>query len=312
MRIAMLMKKRIIVLLALMHLVITSLVLLPLTAHAKNDVPPFSGNSTIELNRNVPVFSKDEITIKSFEKYGKLDGLGRCTTAIACIGKDLMPTEERESIGSIMPTGWNQNKYPGIVDSEPPYLYNRCHLIGYQLTGENANERNLITGTRYMNIYGMLPYENMVAEYVVSTGNHVMYRVTPIFEGKNLLCSGVQIEAYSVEDAGKGISFNVFCYNVQPGVNINYFDGSNSEEIIFKLTSDENSYKESSRNSANQEDNTVYLSGNGYVANKNTKKFHYISCDSVANMKEENKLYYEGDRQDLLDMGYIPCKACHP
>ena len=152
-------------------------------------IPDYSGSASVVLNGNVPSFTKDEITTISFESYGELDYLGRCTTALACLGPDLMPTKERESIAEIKPTGWNQNKYPGIVDSEPPYLYNRCHLIGYQLTGENANERNLITGTRYMNIEGMLPYENKVAAYIKETGNHVMYRVTPVFEGINLLCS---------------------------------------------------------------------------------------------------------------------------
>lgn len=204
--------------------------LLLATVNASNDVATFSGSPSIVINGNKPSFTDEEITSDSFEEYGDLDIFGRCTTAMACIGKDLMPTTERESIASVKPTGWNQNKYPGIVDSDPPYLYNRCHLIGYQLTGENANEKNLITGTRYMNVEGMLPYENMVANYIHSTGNHVMYRVTPVFDGSNLLCRGVQIEAYSVEDSGKGICFNVFCYNVQPGIEINYFDGSNWAE----------------------------------------------------------------------------------
>ena len=161
------------------------------------------------------------------KRYGEQDALGRCTTAVACVGQDIMPTEKRESIARIKPTGWKQNKYPGVVRSKPPYLYNRCHLIGFQLTGENDNDKNFVTGTRYLNVDGMLPYENMVASYVKETGNHVMYRVTPDFEGNNLLCSGVTIEALSVEDGGEGICFNVYCYNVQPGVVLNYADGSN-------------------------------------------------------------------------------------
>ncbi len=197
---------------------------------AEAKIPAYSGSASVFVNGNVPGFTDDEITTGSYESYGELDELGRCTPAMACLGKDLMPTEERQSISEVRPTGWEQNKYPGLVDSDPPFLYNRCHMIGFQLTGENANEKNLITGTRYMNVEGMLPYENEVADYVRDTGNHVMYRVTPMFDGRNLLCSGIQIEAYSVEDKGRGISFNVFCYNVQPGVIIDYEDGSNESE----------------------------------------------------------------------------------
>ena len=168
-------------------------------AKAIEGIPAYTTAASVSLNGNVPQFTPEEITNVSYETYGALDGLGRCTTAIACIGKDLMPTAERGAIGDIKPTGWVQNKYPGIVNSQPPYLYNRCHLIGYQLTDENANKQNLITGTRYLNVEGMLPYENKVAEYIKATGNHVMYRVTPVFEGNNLLCTGVKMEAYSVE-----------------------------------------------------------------------------------------------------------------
>ncbi len=190
-------------------------------------IEPYDTDPVIELNNNEPSFTSSEIVEKSYEKYGELDDLGRCTAAISCVGEDIMPTEERGNISEIKPTGWDQNKYPGIVDSDPPYLYNRCHLIAFQLTGENANEKNLVTGTRYMNTEGMEPYETEVAHYIKESGNHVMYRVTPKFSGDNLLCDGVQIEAYSVEDSGKGISFNIFCYNVQPGIIIDYKDGSN-------------------------------------------------------------------------------------
>ena len=336
-------------------------------------VPEYSGAASVTLNNNQPEFTDEEITTTSYEQYGALDSYGRCTTAIACIGTDLMPTEERGSIGMIKPTGWNQNKYPGIVDSEPPYLYNRCHLIGYQLTGENANECNLVTGTRYMNVDGMLPYENEVASYIKNTGNHVMYRVTPIFEDSNLLCSGVQMEAYSVEDSGKGISFNVYCYNVQPGVIIDYIDGSNSADPSYTgSTSTEATIQQSgtditdnnsatsgidtangtsaqsnsntalagaaaatiaaeSQNSATTGSTTVGTTTSSeaftvteeisesaespacnYVANKNTKKFHYPSCSSVGDMKESNKLYYEGTRDELISQGYEPCKRCNP
>lgn len=288
------------------------------TVSADGGIPKYSDKASVVLNGNSPAFDADEITTVSYESYGKLDRLGRCTTAEACIGKDLMPAEARGSIGSVKPSGWKQNKYPGLVDSEPPYLYNRCHMIGYQLTGENANEKNLITGTRYMNVEGMLPYENMVASYIQRTGNHVMYRVTPIFSGNNLLCDGVQMEALSVEDNGKGIRFNVFCYNVQPGVIINYADGSNyaDENYVFspktqdfKITSDSADQNiERSASSSNSDAGQTVT----YIANKNTKKFHYPSCTSVGDMKEKNKLYHYGTRDELIDKGYVPCKRCNP
>ncbi len=230
-----------------------------------------------------------------------------------------MPTEERESIGDVRPTGWRQKKYPGIVDSDPPYLFNRCHMIGYQLAGENANEKNLITGTRYMNVEGMLPYENAVAEYITDSGKHVMYRVTPVFEGKNLLCSGIQIEAYSVEDKGKGISFNVFCYNVQPGIELNYSNGSSKLAPEPMKAVDANSFmitggdsgNGSVRSSTGNEASGI-PAGTAYIANKNTKKFHYPSCSSVSDMKEKNKWYFEGSRDELIEKGYKPCKRCNP
>lgn len=189
------------------------------------DIPEYAGKPYAYINNNIPFFTEEDLTTTSYEKYSKLDSLGRCGAAIACIGKDIMPTEERGAIGSVKPSGWNTVRYQGIDGN---YLYNRCHLIGYQLSGENANEKNLITGTRYLNVEGMLPFENMVAEYVEETNNHVLYRVTPIFEGDNLLASGVLIEAKSVEDNGKGIQFNVYCYNVQPGIVIDYITGESS------------------------------------------------------------------------------------
>lgn len=185
-------------------------------------VPAYSGKPFIAINGNKPNFIEADLTEKSFEKYSPLDSLKRCGTAFANVSKETMPKEKRGSIGQVKPSGWQTAKYD-FVDGK--YLYNRCHLIGYQLTAENANERNLITGTRYMNVDGMLPFENMVADYIKETGNHVLYRVTPVFNGNNLVASGVQMEAMSVEDKGAGISFNVFCYNVQPGVEINYADG---------------------------------------------------------------------------------------
>lgn len=192
-----------------------------------NNIPAFSGEAYITINDNVPFFTEDDLTSESFETYSELDNEGRCNVAFACVGKDLMPTEKRGSIGSVKPTGWHTVKYD-IVDGK--YLYNRCHLIGYQLSGENANKKNLITGTRYLNVDGMLPFENMVADYVKETNNHVLYRVTPVFIGSNLLASGVLMEGKSVEDDGEGVMFCVYCYNNQPGIDIDYETGDSELE----------------------------------------------------------------------------------
>lgn len=188
-------------------------------------IPGYSSSPYVTINNGNPFFDESNFTTESFENYSDLDNLNRCQFAVANIGKDLMPTEPRGEIGSVKPTGWHLVKYDGI---DGKYLYNRCHLIGYQLTGENANPKNLITGTRYLNTKGMLPFENMVAEYIRKTSNHVMYRVTPIFQGNNLLASGVLMEAESVEDKGSGIKFNVYCYNVQPSISINYANGDSA------------------------------------------------------------------------------------
>ena len=186
------------------------------------NLPEYDGNSYVIVNDNIPYFKEEEYTTTSFEKYSELDSLGRCGVAYANISKDLMPTEKRGSIGMIKPSGWQTIKYDHI---DGKYLYNRCHLIGYQLTGENANEKNLITCTRSMNTKGMLQFENMVTKYIKDTGNHVLYRVTPVFEGNNLVATGVEMEAYSVEDSGKGIKFNVFVYNIEDGIIIDYKTG---------------------------------------------------------------------------------------
>lgn len=188
------------------------------------DIPDYSGFNYIVLNNNEPVFDNVD-TSKSFEIYSDLDDLGRAQVAFSNIGKDLMPTEKRTSIGMIKPSGWHTVKYD-IVDGK--YLYNRCHLIGYQLTGENANSKNLITCTRQMNTKGMLEFENKVADYINKTNNHVLYRVTPIYKDDNLLASGVIMEAKSVEDNGEGIKFNVFVYNIQTGIEIDYKTGDSS------------------------------------------------------------------------------------
>mgnify|MGYP005970134669 CR=1 FL=1 len=189
------------------------------TSFSLEDIPAWSGDPYVVIDDNQPDFPEEDMTSVSFETYSELDTLGRCGVAYANVGQDLMPTEDRESISSVTPSGWINREYDG------EYLYNRCHLIGFQLTGENANEENLITGTRYMNVDGMLPFENLVADYVKETDNHVLYRVTPVFEGQNLVASGVQMEAWSVEDRGDGVCFHVYCYNNQPGIKIDYATG---------------------------------------------------------------------------------------
>lgn len=251
------------------------------------EVPAFSGNAYIAVNGNVPYFDDSDLTTNSFETYSPLDPLGRCGVTYACVGQDIMPTEERGNIGQVKPTGWHTVKYD-FVDGK--YLYNRCHLIGYQLTGENANEKNLITGTRYLNVEGMLPFENMVADYVKETGNHVLYRVTPIFTGDDLVADGVEMEALSMEDDGEGISFHIFAYNNQPGISINYATGDST-------------LSESSGTMTDQQE---------YVMNTSSMKFHLPSCSSVSSIKDENKATYQGPREDLIAEGYEPCGRCNP
>ena len=196
-------------------------------AESVEEIPAFSGDAFVAVNGNVPFFMPEEITDESYEYYSELDSLGRCGVTMACIGIDIMPTEDRGEIGSVKPTGWQSVKYD-CVDGK--YLYNRCHLIGFQLAGENANRKNLITGTRYLNIEGMLPFENLVADYVQETKNHVLYRVTPLFDGDDLVAHGVLMEGYSVEDDGEGVCFCVYAYNVQPGIIIDYTTGNSREE----------------------------------------------------------------------------------
>ena len=340
-----------------------------------NNLPVYSGEAYVELNDNVPSFSKNDMTTKAFEKYSELDDLGRCGVAYANVCRETMPTEERGNIGMIKPSGWQTVKYDNV---DGKYLYNRCHLIGYQLTAENANEKNLITGTRYLNIEGMLLFENMVADYIDETDNHVLYRVTPIFKGNNLLASGVQMEAYSVEDKGKGVSFNVYCYNVQPGITIDYTNGDSKlsdgtiasitlnytkyalevgqSKTLVAVTSPESAVKSVTWYSSNNKIATVSKNGkvtavkagtvtitaktsnglkatckvtvkeksdttvinssaNGninYVLNTNTKKFHLPTCSSVKDMKDKNKKEVSCSRDEVIDMGYVPCKRCNP
>ena len=259
----------------------------PMINPTDEEIPEYTGEPYVIVNNNQPTFSEDELTIVAYEEFPNLDPLGRCGTVSACIGVELMPTEERENISHVTPSGWVNVKYP-FVDGE--YVYNRCHLIGFQLTGENDNEYNLITGTRYLNVEGMLPFENMVADYVKETENHVLYRVTPIFEGDELVARGVQMQAVSIEDNGDGICFNVYCYNVQPGVIIDYATGESylDEEYL---------------DSGEQGD---------YVLNISSKKFHRPDCSGAASMSEKNRQDFTGSRQLLIAQGYEPCSQCNP
>ena len=245
----------------------------PAAAVAPEDVPAFSGAPYVEIDGNQPAFSEAERTAESFETYSALDELGRCGPAFACIGQDLMPTQERESISQVRPTGWQNAEYD-FVDGG--YLYNRCHLIGFQLTGENANERNLITGTRYMNVEGMLPFENMVA----------------VFEAEELVARGVQMEAWSVEDEGDGVCFNVYVYNSQPGVEIDYRTGESR--------------------AAGAESSAEPAQDETYILNVRSKKFHRPDCASVDSMREENRETFHGSREALIEQGYAPCGSCNP
>ncbi len=277
-------------------------------------VPAYSGKVYITLNGNNPTFTAAEYTTKSFEKYSALDSFGRCGVAYACIGTDIMPTGERGEIGQVKPTGWQTIKYD-IVDGR--YLYNRCHLIGWQLTGENANTRNLITGTRYFNVDGMLPFENMVDDYIEETGNHVLYRVTPDFRGSELVARGVQIEAYSVEDNGDGICFNVYIYNIQPGITIEYATGKSSLSGT-SATTNASAAKVTTTRAAvtttrpTTPATTAGISNVTYIGNRNSKKFHEPTCGSVERMNESNKVYFYCSRADVVANGYEPCGNCDP
>ena len=265
-----------------------------------SSVPVYTGEAYAVVNDNKPFFNDNDYTTVAFENYSDLDSLGRCGIAYANICKELMPVEERGEIGSVKPSGWHTIKYD-CVDGK--YLYNRCHLIGYQLAGENANEKNLITGTRYLNVVGMLPFENKVDDYVEKTLNHVLYRATPVYNGNNLLADGVLLEASSVEDKGKGLQFCVFCYNVQPGIVIDYatgdsYAGDNSPAYSGGLVITPG------------EEPVVQTNGN-YVGNKNTKKFHKADCSSVSSMKAQNKVYMN-TRDEAISSGYEPCEKCKP
>lgn len=263
------------------------------------DIPAYAGEPYAVINDNNPFFTEEEIAkaTTSWEEYGDMDRLGRCSMCWASVGKDLMPTDKRGSIGSIKPTGWHTVKYDFVNGK---YLYNRSHLIGWQLTGENANEKNLVTGTRSFNVDGMLPFENMVADYVREDDKRVLYRVTPMFDGDDLVCRGVLMEAISVEDNGDSVLFNVFVYNVQPGVKINYATGESSlDDGQTTGTGDSDS------EAASDVDAT-------YVINTNSMKFHKEDCSSISSMNSANKKVVTSTRDELVSEGYSPCGICKP
>ncbi len=259
-----------------------------------DEIPPYTTDSAayVVINDNTPFFTDEDYTLRQFEIYSKLDDLGRCGVAYANVCRDLMPMEERGDISQIRPSGWHNNPYDFI---DGGYVYNRCHLIAYQLAGENANEKNLITGTRYMNISGMVPFENMVSDYIQETDGHVLYRVTPLFDGDNLVASGVLMEGRSVEDKGAGIEFCIYCYNVQPGVTIDYATGHNKAdgtlgEVVDPATEEELEY----------------------IVNTNTLKFHLPDCEKAAQIQASNRKEVTAKRSELIDQGYEPCGVCKP
>lgn len=281
-------------------------------------IPEYSGNPYYEVNGNNPFFTDDEIIDKSFEKYGELDELGRCTTAIACLSLDTMPgeNEERGTIGQVKPSGWHSVKYDCI---EGKYAMNRCHMVGWQLGNENGLPTNLVSGSRYMNLE-MLETENEVADYIRASGNHVMYRINPVFKGSELLCRGLLMEGYSVEDEGEGINFCLFYYNVQPGISFDYQTGESEYTGVFLDTDSPAVNIEVTKNDQNQENVTAEevspLPEDGqevtYVLNRSSMKFHLSDCSGVSKMSDKNKEVFEGNRDYLISIGYEPCGMCNP
>ena len=263
------------------------------------DLPEYS-ESYYEVNGNQPYFTEADMTTEAFETYSDLDSLGRCGVAYANICKEIMPTEERQAINSVTPSGWVQASYP---DLKLPHVMERCHLIGFQLAGENDNEKNLVSGTHYFNVSLMLPFENMVADYVKETDNHVLYRVTPIFVNDELMPRGVLMEAYSVEDDGDGICFNVFCYNVQPGLVFNYTTGTSKETGVASVKSDDDTTTSNVSTAADTKT---------YVLNTRSLKFHTPDCSSISKIAEYNKEEETISRSELIAEGYEPCGICKP
>ncbi len=269
-------------------------------------VPEYSGSAYVAINGNVPFFDGDDLDRGDFESYSDLDDLGRCGVAFAKIGQETMPTEKRGDISSVRPTGWQNRAYDGI---DGDMLYNRCHLIAHMFTGQDANEKNLITGTRYFNTEGMGTFESLVQDYILETGNHVLYRVTPVFDGDDLVAAGVLMEAESIEDNGDGVLYCAWCYNVQPGITINYLTGENY------LAADAAEYGLAQADV--QGTGSAYGAGSSdgeqtYILNTKTKKFHYPDCENVADINPKYMEEYTGTRGELIDQGYVACGGCRP
>lgn len=273
-----------------------------------SQVGEWTGEASVQVNGNAPYFTAQELACASsnlgYEDYAAFDSLGRCGAAMACLGTETMPAEgeERGPIGMVKPSGWHTVKYDSV---EGRYLYNRCHLIGWQLAGENANERNLVTGTRYMNVDGMLKWEDDVAQYIRATGNHVLYRSTPVFQGDELVCRGVLIEAQSIEDGGAGVRFAAWCYNAQPGIYIDYATGDSSQMQALPAAGEAGSDAQPEASSSSGE-------VRAYVLNTRSKKFHDPGCPSVAKMSGKNRSDVEESREDLMAQGFEPCGNCNP
>ena len=287
-------------------------------------IASYTGQPIVELDGNSPHLNASDAQGGAFQTYSELDELGRCGAAYACLGPETLSSEDRGDISDVYPSGWDGSTY-GFIDQEK--IFNRSHLIAHSLSGQDANERNLITGTRYFNAQSMQMYENEVLSYIRSTNNHVLYRVTPVFEGENLVASGVQMEGLSVEDDGAGVSFNVFCYNVQPGVVIDYSNGQNWLAQAYGGATDTSgaatpaaTHAAAPETAGTQTKGATATSGSGdraeqgtrYVLNTNSKKFHLPSCNGVAKIQAENRKDFTGSRQDLIDQGYSPCGACNP
>ncbi|MDO5042547.1 MAG: DNA/RNA non-specific endonuclease [Slackia sp.] len=294
-------------------------------AASLDKIPSYDGELSVEVNDGQPGFTAEESAPEAaeepFEEYSQLDSLGRCETAFALIGPETLPDKPRGDISTVHPSGWKQARYE-TIDQEA--LYNRSHLIAHQLAGEDANERNLITGTRTMNVEGMLPYEELVGNYVRETGNHVLYRVTPVFEGDELVARGVQMEGLSIEDSGRAVCFNVFVYNIEPGIQIDYATGDSwtsndtpevtSNKAINQGTEGASKTSKSNGNSVKTE-NTETQSDAGdktYVLNTNTRKFHDPSCPSADDIAGSNREDFEGTRSEVIEKGYEPCGRCNP
>ena len=309
---------------------------IPASTLQASDIEPYDGAAIAIINDGQPDFYQSQLVRDAYVRFSPLDSLGRTGACMACLGKETLPTEARGEIGDIRPSGWHTIRYDDVIEDR--YLYNRCHVIGYQLCGDNATPENLFTGTRYLNSESMLLFENTVADYLRDyPDNHVIYRVTPIYEDKNLVATGVQMEACSVEDSGTGVFFNVFVYNVQPGIRIDYATGKSGEdpaypkgEVIsaaavlassrdagtkFVITAGESGGSDAAvTKQAPQEEVTAAetTSAPNYILNTNTGKFHYPTCSSVNDMKEKNKQEFYGTRDEAIAAGYVPCKRCKP